>query len=954
MKEGKPNENPKQMQSVQNKTFKWFDWHWSPEEPIKLRSIVEIVAFILIVVFCGFLYYRWNVVPKRELDIRVEDLSNGKVYYYGECVDSVRRVMACDIKCCIPMTTHNEFVKDTSDVSIRFSPIYSSEDYSDFLRISFIKDSIRNIKDSSAYSRLLKLQESCQLRKEEYIFVQDYAKNVNKELTALRNVLVDSFNLAIDSNVVMYNNYNMSLPYFSGYNYEKTTRKPQGIMFSECDKAKALLKFSGYQWDHASVADISCDENMARLSYSSSSRARSKEHWSDWFNIYNPFRGGAAMETPKWFRLEDISQAYIDINISSLTIDSITLTMDFVGVTEFSSMNPMPDEIDMSKIVFRDPVKLYQIRNNGLRFHARFKELENRQQIRVFSVTAVMSAFVLVFVVFLISAYFKLRKKFGNVEKVRLLFWVLKVILLSIALYCVLYWTFMYLVVDDESILTVNIIVIPLLILILMIIDKRLRNRFFAKKNAGRTIKYYSIFIFVIVLSWSSYTLFTMDIEKSLSLGKYGRATQLLYDKILSEDSVSSIDYYKLRKALLGEKPFVTDSAYTHFEVDLQSNDSILLLEHEDTLLIFDIKRDYYQRFILPTKHIAAYIKEPFIHILHYANDFLINYNKNPYSLIKVPGRFDYSFNNGTTIVSHSQDTVFYSTLSNNKLNIVNTQIYTGLDGEIRQVLDNFLVVDNNPAIYEMINGKAVVKYKSTDGPFTVINPKERLLKTNHQYCYIDSKGKIKVDSTVKSIIYCNDYSVDKYLSFDKIKLTRSVLQKDNSREFLGLDTTYLYFLKSESKKVEVYDVRHGDIPIDSFYVECTPQSYRHDNGLYFVCHWGGVYVYNHKGLLYKKPYVYGTNYWKGYVSNIVDGKMMIYSVVNPSDSFRVKNSKFFNEGRYLVCSGWIYDTDYLEHISYIENIESIDALLSRTKYLRDKQKKKLRDKLKKWEHKWN
>ena len=42
------------------------------------------------------------------------------------------------------------------------------------------------------------------------------------------------------------------------------------------------------------------------------------------------------------------------------------------------------------------------IRHNGLRFHAKFRELENMQQIRVFFVTAIMSGFVTIFIVFII------------------------------------------------------------------------------------------------------------------------------------------------------------------------------------------------------------------------------------------------------------------------------------------------------------------------------------------------------------------------------------------------------------------------------------------------------------------------------------------------------------------------------------------------------------------------
>ena len=111
---------------------------------------------------------------------------------------------------------------------------------------------------------------------------------------------------------------------------------------------------------------------------------------------------------PGWFSLEDISQQYFDLKLDFCNIDSLSLTIDFVGATEFSNMTPSPDMTTMSSIVFTDKSKIEQISKHGLRFHAKFKELENRQNVRLFFLTAVMSALFTIFLVFIVLGIYKL------------------------------------------------------------------------------------------------------------------------------------------------------------------------------------------------------------------------------------------------------------------------------------------------------------------------------------------------------------------------------------------------------------------------------------------------------------------------------------------------------------------------------------------------------------------
>lgn len=114
-----------------------------------------------------------------------------------------------------------------------------------------------------------------------------------------------------------------------------------------------------------------------------------------------------SIQSPGWFNLYDISQGWYKILFKTSTIDSTELKIDFVGATEFFPMKIEPDEKGSNYIKFTDPIKVLQIRKDGLTFYAKFKELENRQIIRSFAVTAILSGLIIVFLTFLILSIYR-------------------------------------------------------------------------------------------------------------------------------------------------------------------------------------------------------------------------------------------------------------------------------------------------------------------------------------------------------------------------------------------------------------------------------------------------------------------------------------------------------------------------------------------------------------------
>ncbi len=96
---------------------------------------------------------------------------------------------------------------------------------------------------------------------------------------------------------------------------------------------------------------------------------------------------------------EDISQAVEVLKIdmdknrwSNMNINS--LSIDYLGPAEFSAVYPEPDYVDMTKLSYKDSVKLDYIVKHGLKYHVTFPDMENLQQIRMWFVTILLSALI--------------------------------------------------------------------------------------------------------------------------------------------------------------------------------------------------------------------------------------------------------------------------------------------------------------------------------------------------------------------------------------------------------------------------------------------------------------------------------------------------------------------------------------------------------------------------------
>ena len=94
----------------------------------------------------------------------------------------------------------------------------------------------------------------------------------------------------------------------------------------------------------------------------------------------------------------DISQCYYHITLDFPTeAKGSSLLIDFGDAVELSNIDPTPDSVSMSSILYVNNEKLKRIRDNGLWIHAIFKHLENKQIIRMFLISTALSFFVALF-----------------------------------------------------------------------------------------------------------------------------------------------------------------------------------------------------------------------------------------------------------------------------------------------------------------------------------------------------------------------------------------------------------------------------------------------------------------------------------------------------------------------------------------------------------------------------
>lgn len=410
---------------------KWFTWHRYPQpKDVPIQSVYEILSFLIIFIICLFLYLRCNKVPFLEEDIQVECLDNKTI---GDKYGNDYIKPSASIIFTIPYSNVNEVRKQVpylseTDTIIRNLAINFSYEIS-------WKDSLGNFDTSNVtkdnFIRINRVADSLVEAGRESMIGEHDKFFSNNELPAninYRKLFSFSYNNELEEYYKTFEwysqthhiEYNLSKPVFF-YKASQAIRKklknsvtkliPGAYSKDWYVNNDSKTSFLGTNIPYVNIFHLeSGEEQMSQTGFISGIMAPQMV-------FYDPFE--LALGDPGWFTLEDISQAYYKFNLKSQTIDSLYLRIDFVGAATFSTIDPAPDVITMSSIAYDNPEKIKKIKEKGLFFHVKFSELENRQNVRMFFLTAIMSALFTIFIGFLVLALYKLavRKKIERSQK---------------------------------------------------------------------------------------------------------------------------------------------------------------------------------------------------------------------------------------------------------------------------------------------------------------------------------------------------------------------------------------------------------------------------------------------------------------------------------------------------------------------------------------------------------
>lgn len=103
------------------------------------------------------------------------------------------------------------------------------------------------------------------------------------------------------------------------------------------------------------------------------------------------FNTNLGNSSPTFSSSWDITQANYDINFKCSNIKCDTISIEFIGATEFSAMYPTPNKTTVNSIEFTDSASVNEILRNGLRFHTQFVQMKELSSRRTFLLSAVFS-----------------------------------------------------------------------------------------------------------------------------------------------------------------------------------------------------------------------------------------------------------------------------------------------------------------------------------------------------------------------------------------------------------------------------------------------------------------------------------------------------------------------------------------------------------------------------------
>ena len=400
-------------------TFHWKDWFWSmfpSPEDAKVRSFFEIAVCVIAFFLCMQLYYDWNRLPVHSDEIDVACLAynppDNQEWY--PVANIVYRMNMSNVLHKNEKGGLKAYFNESWKISNSYDSIESKERTAGEVNDSIILSTLR-WKLIKQKNKVLSLWNQHKSFKEDSLEYEKIALRAAREGLFFWNIgeikrQQDLLKEDCFSRVRrIRNNQNPLMRYFTDPNsnmdamyYVRASSRWSIQNYPDKPKEeKCQYDTRGGNIIGAKITKWFMKGNTFIKDFFVIKTSQEQSMFTSLSFDENP------MHKPKITSSFDISQSYFLIRFRPLDIDSIRLTFDFVGATDFSRVDPEPDVITMSSITYSNPDKIEKISKNGLRFHAHFKELENVQSFRLFGLAALFSALIAMFVANFILAIAK-------------------------------------------------------------------------------------------------------------------------------------------------------------------------------------------------------------------------------------------------------------------------------------------------------------------------------------------------------------------------------------------------------------------------------------------------------------------------------------------------------------------------------------------------------------------
>lgn len=448
----------------------WFQWSWFPKDgQPPTQSILELVTFVAVLLFCKSCFVDFNRIPHYNLSIEANKLSDFRSVNKANYNDSTfyLHYQIADLKLTVPMVSpeYEDFfepgvfsgiVRDDS-ISIYCKQVYTSTPFSiaepnQLLLKSEINPYWHAVYDIAARqsgfhpvpSRILSDKD---YNRSFYDIRDNYLRNmrsnsgIDTKIKKVKKAIPDSLSgimqnyyfFRISSNIlytkigresVGSTDVRLEHPFEHVFIDEKgnslfdiwqTSSRVIGkdTLLNHENEYIELYHANNYTKKLTNDYKRQCVIHNRNISYRNDTIGVK-------FQCYNPnnheksSKRHLAIERPSWADRHDISRGWYKIFLKTCTIDSLTLTIDFVGATDFYPMRIEPDEKGSNYIKFYDPQKILKIRKDGLTFYAQFKDLENMQTIRCFFVSAIISGLLIALLSSVIIGIYRGLKAIGR------------------------------------------------------------------------------------------------------------------------------------------------------------------------------------------------------------------------------------------------------------------------------------------------------------------------------------------------------------------------------------------------------------------------------------------------------------------------------------------------------------------------------------------------------------